>query len=78
MQLWKALFEYTDLLISLNKPLEVSGKLIEILKIYNSRLCQLVLGAGATALGKVKSISSSILGLTSKSLGFLLQEISLI
>ena len=50
---------------------EVQHYLIELLNLFNSKTCQLVLGAGAVKLTKIKTISAKILALTCRSLQFI-------
>lgn len=49
---------------------DVEHRLIELLKLFNSKTCQLVLGAGAVKLGKIKTISAKILAITCRCLQF--------
>ncbi|XP_065562783.1 vacuolar protein sorting-associated protein 54-like [Artemia franciscana] len=54
---------------------EVLARLVDLLKIFNSRACQLVLGAGALQLVGLKVISSKNLALSSRSLQLIVQFI---
>ncbi|CAF1260171.1 unnamed protein product [Adineta ricciae] len=49
---------------------DVQHRLIELLNIFNSKTCQLVLGAGAVRLGKIRTISAKILAITCRCLQF--------
>ncbi|WRX27769.1 Vacuolar protein sorting-associated protein 54 [Theobroma cacao] len=65
------LSEYIDmnhLLPSLS--LEVVHRVVEILKFFNTRTCQLVLGAGAMQVSGLKSITSKHLALASQVISF--------
>jgi len=57
---------------------EVLTKLVELLKTFNSRTCQLVMGAGALQLVGLKTISTKNLALASRSLQLALLLVSLI
>jgi vacuolar protein sorting-associated protein 54 len=50
---------------------DVEHRLIELLNVFNSKTCQLVLGAGAVKLGKIKTISAKILAITCRCLQFI-------
>ncbi|CAF1177211.1 unnamed protein product [Rotaria sordida] len=50
---------------------DIDHRLIELLKLFNSKTCQLVLGAGAVKLGKIKTISAKILAITCRCLQFI-------
>ncbi|CAF3663838.1 unnamed protein product [Rotaria sp. Silwood1] len=50
---------------------DVEHRLIELLNLFNSKTCQLVLGAGAVKLGKIKTISAKILAITCRCLQFI-------
>ncbi|XVE89373.1 hypothetical protein DITRI_Ditri19aG0196400 [Diplodiscus trichospermus] len=70
--LLKMLSEYVDmnnLLPALS--LEVVHRVVEILKFFNTRTCQLVLGAGAMQVSGLKSITSKHLALASQVIGFI-------
>jgi vacuolar protein sorting-associated protein 54 len=43
---------------------DVQHRLIELLNVFNSKTCQLVLGAGAVKLGRIRTITAKILALT--------------
>ncbi|XVF75042.1 hypothetical protein PTKIN_Ptkin13bG0157400 [Pterospermum kingtungense] len=69
--LLKMLSEYIDmnnLLPTLS--LEVVHRVVEILKFFNTRTCQLVLGAGAMQVSGLKSITSKHLALASQVISF--------
>ncbi|XP_072984180.1 vacuolar protein sorting-associated protein 54, chloroplastic [Typha latifolia] len=70
--LLKMLSEYVD--ISKCLPLlssEVVQRVVEILKLFNTRTCQLVLGAGAMQVSGLKSITSKHLALASQIISFI-------
>jgi hypothetical protein len=48
---------------------------IELLKLFNSRTCQLVLGAGAMHLAGLKSINAKHLALSTQCLGFAMSQV---
>jgi len=75
---YRILWEYVRIIEELEVPSEANSRMIEALKFFNSRSCQLVLGAGATMLGKVKTISSKTLGLSAQSLQFITTELKFI
>ncbi|CAF0831024.1 unnamed protein product [Adineta steineri] len=50
---------------------DVQHRLIELLNLFNSKTCQLVLGAGAVRLGRIKTISAKILAITCRCLQFI-------
>ncbi|KAJ8451357.1 hypothetical protein Cgig2_017748 [Carnegiea gigantea] len=69
--LLKMLSEYID--INDNLPTlssEVVHRVVEILKFFNTRTCQLVLGAGAMQVSGLKSITSKHLALASQVISF--------
>ncbi|GAB4824867.1 Vacuolar protein sorting-associated protein 54, variant 2 [Ancistrocladus abbreviatus] len=69
--LLKMLSEYIDM--SNNLPAlssEVVHRVVEILKFFNTRTCQLVLGAGAMQVSGLKSITSKHLALASQVISF--------
>ncbi|KAI9798657.1 MAG: Vacuolar protein sorting-associated protein 54 [Piccolia ochrophora] len=51
---------------------EVSTQLLEYLKLFNSRSCQLILGAGATRSAGLRNITTKHLALASQSLSFII------
>lgn len=51
---------------------EVSASLCEYLKLFNSRLCQLILGAGAIHSAGLKNINTKHLAIASQALSFLI------
>ena len=56
----------------INMPLfttDVMNRLVELLKVFNSRTCQVVLGAGAMRSAGLKNITARHLALASQSLG---------
>ncbi|KAJ0970305.1 hypothetical protein J5N97_023182 [Dioscorea zingiberensis] len=70
--LLKMLSEYLD--ISKCLPVlapEVVQRVVEILKLFNTRTCQLVLGAGAMQVSGLKSITSKHLALASQVISFI-------
>ena len=50
---------------------DIEHRLIELLNLFNSKTCQLVLGAGAVRLGKIRTISAKILAITCRCLQFI-------
>ncbi|XP_055353415.1 vacuolar protein sorting-associated protein 54-like isoform X2 [Paramacrobiotus metropolitanus] len=70
--LLRMLGEYAALMDRLPASMNISGdillKIVEILKMFNSRTCQLVLGAGAMHSAGLKSITSKNLTLSSRCL----------
>ncbi|XP_047306363.1 vacuolar protein sorting-associated protein 54, chloroplastic-like isoform X2 [Impatiens glandulifera] len=70
--LLKTLSEYVDMnncLPALSS--EVVHRAVEILKFFNTRTCQLVLGAGAMQVSGLKSINSKHLALASQAISFI-------
>ncbi|KAF1918870.1 Vps54-like protein-domain-containing protein [Ampelomyces quisqualis] len=51
---------------------EVSGSLCEYIKLFNSRLCQLILGAGAMHSAGLKNINTKHLAIASQTLSFVI------
>ncbi|KAI9676448.1 MAG: Vacuolar protein sorting-associated protein 54 [Caeruleum heppii] len=51
---------------------DISTNLVEYLKLFNSRSCQLILGAGATRSAGLKNITTKHLALASQALSFIL------
>ena len=51
---------------------EVSSSLCEYIKLFNSRLCQLILGAGAMQSAGLKNINTKHLAIASQSLSFII------
>ena len=76
--IYKIIYAYVRILVDVRNPIDVGVRIVEILKLYNSKMCQMVLGAGATALGTIKTINSKHLGLSAQCLQFLLQEIAIV
>ncbi|KAL3677642.1 hypothetical protein R1sor_027590 [Riccia sorocarpa] len=69
--LLKMVAEYIDISNSLpNLATEVVHRVAEILKSYNQRTCQLVLGAGAMQVSGLKSITAKHLALASQTISF--------
>ncbi|KNA15930.1 hypothetical protein SOVF_093940 [Spinacia oleracea] len=69
--LLKMLSEYIDMNDSLpSLSSEVVHRVVEILKFFNTRTCQLVLGAGAMQVSGLKSITSKHLALASQVISF--------
>ncbi|XP_009602757.1 vacuolar protein sorting-associated protein 54, chloroplastic isoform X1 [Nicotiana tomentosiformis] len=67
----KMLSEYIDMNNSLpGLSSEVVHRVVEILKLFNTRTCQLVLGAGAMQVSGLKSITSKHLALASQVISF--------
>ncbi|KAJ3679899.1 hypothetical protein LUZ60_016177 [Juncus effusus] len=70
--LLKMLAEYVDISKCLpNLSSEIVQRVVEILKLFNTRTCQLVLGAGAMQVSGLKSISSKHLALASQIITFI-------
>jgi vacuolar protein sorting-associated protein 54 len=78
LMLYRIIWDYVRIIEDLEVPSEANSRLIEAVKLFSSRSCQLVLGAGATLLGKVKTISSKMLGLSAQSLQFIVEELKFI
>ncbi|GAB2221813.1 hypothetical protein Drorol1_Dr00013003 [Drosera rotundifolia] len=70
--LLKVLSEYIDMCNSLPAlSSEVVHRFVELLKFFNTRTCQLVLGAGAMQVSGLKSITSKHLALASQVISFI-------
>ncbi|EMS62510.1 Thylakoid lumenal 15.0 kDa protein 2, chloroplastic [Triticum urartu] len=70
--LLKMLSEYVDISKCLpSLSFEVVQRVVEILKHFNTRTCQLVLGAGAMQVSGLKSITSKHLALASQIISFI-------
>ncbi|GMN25950.1 hypothetical protein TIFTF001_001130 [Ficus carica] len=70
--LLKMLSEYVDMNNSLpTLSSEIVHRVVEILKFFNTRTCQLVLGAGAMQVSGLKSITSKHLALASQVISFI-------
>ncbi|XP_062084241.1 vacuolar protein sorting-associated protein 54, chloroplastic [Humulus lupulus] len=70
--LLKMLSEYVDMNNSLSTlSSEIVHRVVEILKFFNTRTCQLVLGAGAMQVSGLKSITSKHLALASQVISFI-------
>lgn len=54
-----------------NSISDIENRLIELLNLFNSKTCQLVLGAGAVKLGNIRTISAKILAITCRCLQFI-------
>uniref|UniRef100_A0A0E0KN79 Vacuolar protein sorting-associated protein 54 C-terminal domain-containing protein n=1 Tax=Oryza punctata TaxID=4537 RepID=A0A0E0KN79_ORYPU len=66
------LSEYVDISKCLpSLSFEVVQRVVEILKLFNTRTCQLVLGAGAMQVSGLKSITSKHLALASQIISFI-------
>ncbi|KAI9777469.1 MAG: Vacuolar protein sorting-associated protein 54 [Geoglossum umbratile] len=61
---------FIALIPSMNQ--EVSSGLLDYLKLFNSRSCQLILGAGATRSAGLKNITTKHLALASQALSFII------
>ncbi|ORZ31578.1 Vps54-like protein-domain-containing protein, partial [Catenaria anguillulae PL171] len=73
LMLGKMLDEYLQVVGAIpSLATDVHSKLVELLKTFNSRSCQMILGAGAVASAGLKSISAKHLAITSQSLGAVL------
>lgn len=57
---------------------DVLNKMVEVLSVFNSRTCQLVLGAGAMHLAGLKSITATHLALASQSVGLITTQIPVV
>uniref|UniRef100_A0A7N0UJ28 Vacuolar protein sorting-associated protein 54 C-terminal domain-containing protein n=1 Tax=Kalanchoe fedtschenkoi TaxID=63787 RepID=A0A7N0UJ28_KALFE len=69
--LLKMLSEYIDMSNSMpSLSPEIVHRVVEILKFFNTRTCQLVLGAGAMQVSGLKSITSKHLALASQVISF--------
>ncbi|CAM6088872.1 unnamed protein product [Calypogeia fissa] len=69
--LLKMIAEYVDISNALpTLATEVVHRVAELLKLYNSRSCQLVLGAGAMQVSGLKSITAKHLALASQTISF--------
>ncbi|CAN8325268.1 unnamed protein product [Cochlearia groenlandica] len=69
--LLKMLSEYIDMNNSLPAfSLEIVLRVVEVLRFFNTRTCQLVLGAGAMQVSGLKSIKAKHLALTSQVIDF--------
>ncbi|GAN06613.1 vps54-domain-containing protein [Mucor ambiguus] len=55
-----------------NMTLEIMQKLVELLKLFNSRVCQVILGAGAMRSAGLKNITAKHLALASQSLAVMI------
>ncbi|CAI9089535.1 OLC1v1024122C1 [Oldenlandia corymbosa var. corymbosa] len=71
LSLVKMLAEYIDMVNCLSmQSSEIGRRIVEILKFFNTRTAQLVLGAGAMQVSGLKSITSKHLALSSQVIGF--------
>jgi len=75
---YKVVYEYLRICQELHLPTETGSRLVDLCKLFNSKVCQLVLGAGATALGHLKTINSKHLGLSAQCISFLIEELPFI
>ncbi|KAI8993638.1 Vps54-like protein-domain-containing protein [Pilobolus umbonatus] len=65
--------EYLKCVLHLeNMTAEITQKLIELLKLFNSRVCQVILGAGAMRSAGLKNITAKHLALASQSLAVMI------
>ncbi|CAD5119291.1 DgyrCDS7920 [Dimorphilus gyrociliatus] len=77
--LFKIVIEYCELAKVVKAvSSDISIRLLELLNMYNSRTCQLVLGAGAVQLVGLKTISTRHLALNSRCLQFIVFLLPLI
>lgn len=72
-----ALLPTIDTFLSLTAALpsmtpQISTSLLDVLRIFNSRSCQLILGAGATRSAGLKNITTKHLALASQALSFII------
>ncbi|KAG1754389.1 Vps54-like protein-domain-containing protein [Suillus lakei] len=66
------LFDYLKLVVNLSMlNIDTMGRVIEFLKAFNSRTCQVVLGAGAMRSAGLKNITAKHLALASQSLSIM-------
>ncbi|KAI9359276.1 Vps54-like protein-domain-containing protein [Zopfochytrium polystomum] len=69
----KTLTDYLQCLTNIpSLTTEVLQRILEILKIFNSKICQLILGAGATKSAGLKNINAGHIALASQSIGAML------
>lgn len=69
--LLKMISEYMDISNALSAfASDVVHRVVDILKLFNTRSCQLVLGAGAMQVSGLKSITAKHLALASQTIGF--------
>ncbi|GIY05431.1 vacuolar protein sorting-associated protein 54, partial [Caerostris extrusa] len=72
LMLFKMMIEYCKCADELPMlTLDLASRLVELLKAFNSRTCQLVLGAGALQLVGLKTITTKHLALTSRCLNLI-------
>ncbi|ORE06130.1 Vps54-domain-containing protein [Rhizopus microsporus var. microsporus] len=65
--------DYTKCVYNLeNIAIDIVQKLIELLKLFNSRVCQVILGAGAMQSAGLKNITAKHLALASQSIGVMI------
>lgn len=65
--------QFANLIVAIpSMTTEASNTLLDFLKLFNSRSCQLILGAGARHTAGLKNINSKHLALASQALGFLI------
>ncbi|KAJ2964903.1 hypothetical protein NQZ79_g350 [Umbelopsis isabellina] len=68
----KMLEDYLKCMIKLDgMTVDIMQKMIELLKLFNSRVCQVILGAGAMRSAGLKNISARHLALASQSVGIM-------
>lgn len=76
LMLLKILQDYITCMASLPAlSADIVHRVIELLQLFNSRTCQLVLGAGARQLMKLKTITAKHLALASQCLGLVIKLI---
>jgi len=76
LTLLNIIYEYTKMIQNLPTiSYECSTKLLEVIKIYNTKSSHLVLGAGAVQLSKMKNITAKHLAMSSQALSLLLSEL---
>jgi hypothetical protein len=75
LQFYKMIYGYVELCTGLRVTRESIMRLIEIVKNYASKVCDLIVGAKLVEYGKVKSINTKHLGLGAQSLCFIVQEL---
>ena len=74
LMLFRLVVEYGDCATRLpSTAADLLNKTVELLKTFNSRTCQLVLGAGAVQLLGIKTITAGHLALAARSLQFVLR-----
>lgn len=74
LMFYKILYEYVKMCEELQNPNEVGGRMVELLKFYNSKTFYLIASAGATQF-RLKTITSKHLGLSAQGITFILEEL---